>query len=329
MKSYLLETPVLVTFFVRPDKFSQVFGAIKRARPKTLFLIADGPRYNHPDDIPLNDECKKIADDIDWNCNVYKRYSKTNQGIDNNAYSGLKWAFERVDRVIFLEDDIVPSLEFFRFCDDLLEKYLHDHRVFMICGMNHLGVYDEPTADYFFSRAGSIWGFALWKRSFDLLEERLDYVTDGYAMRVLSESCPRYSRKSLLLASREQRSHSIKAGKIVSYELMQAAAFALSNGLYLIPKKNLVSCIGISENSGHSVNHPLKLPKAIRSLFYMKTYTLNTPLVHPKYVIADLHYERRVHRVMGYGSFRRFYRRVEGISRRALFGLYKRSRGSR
>lgn len=318
MKSYLIDVPVFITFFVRPEKFSLVFDEIRKARPKTLFLVADGPREGFPDDFRLNEECKLIAANIDWECEVYRRYSDVNLGIDNNSYWGLKWAFQYVDRLIFLEDDILPSQSFFKFCDELLEKYLHDQRIYMISGMNHLGVYRKPSSDYFFSRAGSIWGFAIWKRSFELFEENLDYVTDEYALKLLKESCPTFYRKSFLVEAKKQRLKSLETGKISSFESLSGAAFYLNNGLILVSSKNLISCLGISENSGHSVNNKYKLPKAIRNLFFMKTYDLKLPIKHPRYILADLEYEKMLYKIMGKNIYVGFYRRVEGIIRRII-----------
>lgn len=323
MKPYLIDVPVFVTFFIRPETFCHVFDAIRMARPKTLFLVADGPRKGYPDDYRLNEECKKIALNIDWECEVYRKYSDVNQGIDNNSYWGLKWAFQYVDRLIFLEDDILPSQSFFNFCEELLERYLNDQRIFKICGMNHLGVYDKPSADYFFSRQGSVWGFALWKRSFELFEEKLDYVTDKYALKLINEQCPKINKKRLLIKSKQQRSEFIKTGKIGSYELLYQSAAFLNNGLLIVPSKNLISCLGISENSGHSVNNIYKMPKVIRKLFFMKAYDLNDPIIHPKYVIADLEYDRKVYKILGNNFLVRKYRRMESILRRIIIGAFE------
>jgi len=185
--------------------------------------------------------------------------------------------------------------------------------------MNHLGHYKKPTADYFFSKAGSIWGFAIWKRTFNLLEPDLSYTTDKYALKLIKEACPKANQNHFLIESKRQRDKTLTTGKIVSFEMLTGASFFLSNGLLIIPKKNLISCIGISENSGHSVNHPKKLPRATRNLFYMATYNLDFPLVHPKYYSPDIEYEKMVYKRLGLGSVITFFRKVEGKLRRMVF----------
>ena len=41
-----LKTPVLFMIFNRPDTTQQVFNAIRQAKPKQLFVAADGPRID-------------------------------------------------------------------------------------------------------------------------------------------------------------------------------------------------------------------------------------------------------------------------------------------
>ena len=42
MKSALVDVPVLILFFNRPQQLSQVFEQVKKARPSRLFLYQDG-----------------------------------------------------------------------------------------------------------------------------------------------------------------------------------------------------------------------------------------------------------------------------------------------
>ena len=322
LKPALIDVPVFVTFFVRPETFIHVFNAIREARPSILFLVADGPRDGYPDDYRLNEESKKIAENVDWECKVYRRYSDVNLGIDSNSYLAEKWAFQIVDRMILLEDDHVPSQSFFRFCADLLEKYKDDTRIYQICGMNHLGNYEKPNADYFFSKGGSVWGTAVWKRSFDTLDNELNYLNDKYALKLLKENTSEIMFSRLFKKGAKQRIINLQSEKIVSSELIEAAAFYLNNKLNIVSSKNLISCIGISENSGHSVNHPLKLPKRIRGMFNMKTYELNFPLVHPSYVLPDNEYERNIHKIRGRNRVVKFYGKIEGKIRRIIIDLF-------
>ena len=134
MKPALVDVPVLILFFNRPQQLSQVFEQVKKARPSRLFLYQDGARNEH--DLPGIKACREIVSQIDWECEVERFYQEKNFGCDPSEYISQKWAFSKVDKCIVLEDDDVPSVSFFRFCKEMLDKYEHDTRISMIAGFN-------------------------------------------------------------------------------------------------------------------------------------------------------------------------------------------------
>lgn len=111
MKPFLVDVPVLILFFNRPQQLSQVFEQVRNARPSKLFLYQDGPRSEH--DLPGIKACREVTDQIDWDCEVHRMYQEKNYGCDPSEYISQKWAFSMVDKCIVLEDDDVPSVSFF------------------------------------------------------------------------------------------------------------------------------------------------------------------------------------------------------------------------
>ncbi|MBR6129116.1 MAG: hemolysin activation protein, partial [Bacteroidaceae bacterium] len=59
MKPYLVDIPVLILFFNRPQQLGQVFAQVKKARPSRLFLYQDGPRSDA--DLPGITACRKVV----------------------------------------------------------------------------------------------------------------------------------------------------------------------------------------------------------------------------------------------------------------------------
>ena len=102
------DVAVLLLFFARPEQTKQVFDSIKEARPSKLFLYQDGPREGK-NDIEGIMACRKIVEDIDWECEVHKNYLEKNQGCDPSGYLSRKWMFSYVDKGIILEDDKVSE----------------------------------------------------------------------------------------------------------------------------------------------------------------------------------------------------------------------------
>ena len=164
MKPFLVDVPVRINIWIRPDCQRKQFEVLKQARPSIMFLISAGGR-NENEWEAIRANRAMFDSEIDWECTVYKLYEEENNGLYAMAAKCRELVWSMVDRCIFLEDDLLPSVSYFRYCAELLEKYKDDLRVSVICGMNHLGICEDVNADYFFSRQGSIWGTATWKRS--------------------------------------------------------------------------------------------------------------------------------------------------------------------
>jgi hypothetical protein len=318
-KESKIDVPVLLIFFVRSEPLFKVFEQIKLARPSKLYLYQDGARNNIPNDFENVLKCRKIVEDIDWECEVFYKYQEKNFGCDPSEFIAQRWMFEKEEYGIVLEDDDVPSQSFFPFCKELLERYKDDERVGIICGMNNLGTNENSLYSYTFAKTGSIWGWATWKRNVDLWDENYDWLNDKEALNLLEKSLARTDYKKLIKSSLNHK----KSG-IAHYESILGASLLLHSKLNIIPNKNLISNIGIGSETTHSVDSIHKLPKAIRKILFMKTYELIFPLKHPKYVIEDVNYKIKLDRLMGTGyPLVQFYRLIESILYRVLAGDFK------
>ena len=91
---------VLLLFFNRPSTFKLVFEEVKKARPSRLFLYQDGPRGEK--DMAGIEACRKIVEDIDWECDVRRNFQTRNYGCDPSGYMAHKWAFSLADKCIVL-----------------------------------------------------------------------------------------------------------------------------------------------------------------------------------------------------------------------------------
>ena len=165
MTDWQLQTPVVLLIFNRPDTTERVFETIRQAKPPKLLVVADGPRADKPGEAEKCAAVRAILDRVDWDCQVIQNYADTNLGCRERVSSGLNWVFETVEEAIILEDDCLPHPTFFRFCEELLERYRHDDRIMTISG-NNLQFGRPHTEDgYYFSRYTHIWGWASWRRA--------------------------------------------------------------------------------------------------------------------------------------------------------------------
>ena len=157
-ENWQLTTPVVFVIFNRPDTTAKVFEAIRQAKPPKLLVIADGARIDKPGEAKKCAAARAIINQVDWQCEVLTNYSDVNLGCRKRVSSGLDWVFEQVEEAIILEDDCLPHPTFFRYCQELLEKYRDDEHIMMISGNNFQFGRKRNEYSYYFSHYSHIWG---------------------------------------------------------------------------------------------------------------------------------------------------------------------------
>lgn len=294
MNPALTDVSVLLVFFNRPDTFAQVFRQVRKARPTRLFLYQDGARNDN--DLAGMEACRKIAGNVDWECEVHRFYQQSNYGCNPSGYIAHKWAFSLTDKCIVLEDDVVPAVSFFGFCKEMLDRYENDERIGMIAGFNPEEVSDCD-GDYLFNSNFSIWGWASWRRVIDKWDENYDFLRNPYALSRLNAMIrERKLRKDFMYRCRRH----IESGK-PHFETIFRAALLMNSYLAITPRRNMVNNIGVSVDSTHFAGSAATLPRGYRRIFTMGRYELEFPLRHPRYIIEDVPYRRGVYRIFAWG----------------------------
>ncbi len=315
MKPFLVDVPVRITIWIRSECQKKQLDVLRKARPSVLFIQSDGGR-NEEEWENIRRNRKLVDEGIDWDCQVYKIYEDENRGLYELGHKMLELIWSKADRCILLEDDQLPSVSFFRYCAELLERYKDDQRIECICGFNNLGVWERASADYFFSRQGMIWGIATWKRVVDEYF-RFDYGGDEYVMELLRQRT-RHNKNAWRLLN-AYRSRKIFEGHEASLEFFLEFNMYAQNRLQIVPKYNLISNSGAS-GSGEHADEISQMPRGIRKIYNAKTCEMEFPLKHPLYVIPDVEYEKQRNRVMAYN--RPFLKAMRDIER-ALIKLKK------
>ena len=307
-KPYLVDVPVRVNIWIRPEAQKKQFEILKEARPSIMFLISDGGR-NDTEWEAIRQNRALFENEIDWECTVYKIFEEKNNGLYTMSRKAADLVWSVTDRCIFLEDDHIVSVSYFRFAAELLEKYKDDTRIICICCMNHAGVWNDTSSDYFFSERGPIGAQAMWKRSYINRDFNLEYGKDPYVMKLLNQKLKK--DKAFAKTVNGYASNAMYGNHIPGGEFFSRLAVYSQNQLYIIPKYNMMSNVGCTKNSEHAAEYNL-LPRGIRRIFNMKTYEYEFPLKHPKYVIADEKYMKFEDNVLCRNRpIKKFFRKIE------------------
>lgn len=275
MSNYQLKTPVAFIIFNRPETTRRVFAEIAKARPPKLLIIADGPRADHPDDAEKCAAVRAIIDAVDWDCKVLTNYSDVNLGCKRRVSSGLNWVFDTVEEAIILEDDCLPHPTFFRFCEELLEKYRDDKRIAMISGDNFQFGRKRTEYSYYFSRYPHIWGWASWRRAWENYDVDLKLwpeIRDGVWLEDLLGA-----KKSVWYW--KNRFENAYQGNIDSWDYQWTFSCWTQNALTVLPNVNLVSNIGFDMKAVHT--------KVKNKLAEIETEPMMFPISNPDYILCD------------------------------------------
>lgn len=280
-----MKAAVAFFFFNKIDTTLVVFDRIKEQRPMKLYLISDGPRDEdeRKNVIFLRNAVEKK---IDWNPAVELVYSDENLGCKNRIVSGLNYVFEREDRAIIIEDDVLPQKSFFPYCDELLERYCDDERIVMVSGLN---VVNEKINkfSYGFSKGANIWGWATWRRVWKQYDSNIDDWKEyrnanrlKYYNELSKKQCMEYTRWF----------DSVYEQQVDTWDYQFLFLCLKLKGLSIFPMRNLIKNIGF--NNTTATHTKGNTPKELQEVFD-ENVELDFPLVHPAEVRENKkHYER-------------------------------------
>jgi len=300
MSEFQLTTPVAFIIFNRPDTTERVFAEIARARPPKLLIVGDGPRTSREGEAAKVAATRAIINRVDWPCEVLTNFSEVNLGCKVRVSSGLDWVFEQVPEAIILEDDCLPHPTFFRFCQELLERYRNDDRFALVCGTSLSK--SQPTTDgYYFSRYPHIWGWASWRRvwkKYDVQMTELDSLIANTNFKESFQNKNEYMHwVKCFLSTRD--------GKIDTWDA-QVLYMTFTHALLSIyPAANLISNIGFGEDATHTTSNN-------SSVANLKTYSFNIPTIHPKFIFPNHQAEldRKIIELIGINYFKKFVHRI-------------------
>ena len=270
--------------FNRPKTTQKVFEAISQAKPRRLYIVSDGPRVTRSGERSLVEECRKIVSKVDWECEVKTKYSNENLGCRQSVVGGLDWVFGQEDEAIILEDDCVPTLGFFDFCEEMLERYRNNPAVGSISGSNLEEVSSlETELSYWFSKYPEVWGWATWKRAWNNYEVDLGVYPRAVRISIMnqivkSSAARRYWKLKL---------NSVASGRLDTWDYQLAFMHWKNNLLSVIPSVNLISNIGFGVDATHTVSPP---PATLQ----LTTGQLNSPLTGPSAAEPNELYEEMV-----------------------------------
>lgn len=138
----------------------------KEAAESDLFVFSDGPKTEEKR--KAVEENRQYIHTITGFKSIHIVEREKNWGLANSLIAGITEVINQYGRIIVVEDDLILSPYFLQFMNEALEKYKEDDRVGTISAYVPPIKGELPVT--FFLMYFQCWGWATWKRAWDLLE---------------------------------------------------------------------------------------------------------------------------------------------------------------
>jgi hypothetical protein len=271
-----MNTPVLFIIFNRPDTTKQVFKAIAMAKPTKLYIAADGARESKQGEKEICEQTRKIALNVDWDCEIKTLFHKENLGCGRAVSQAISWFFKNVEMGIILEDDCLPHPTFFDFCEDMLIRYKDNDEISALCGASLQKGKEIGNFSYYFSNMCGIWGWATWAKNWRDFRYNVNDLDENL---IHGEIKKRFSEKKFnnyWLKIYEQ----MKNTPIDTWDYQFYFSQVAKGRVFISPNVNLVSNIGFSNGGTHTFDK--QNPAA-----NIPVQAMEFPLKHPTEILAN------------------------------------------
>ena len=238
--------PIALFTYNRLWHTQQTIETLKKnewADASELFIFSDGPKAE-PDKTNVQSVREYLITVTGFKKVVIVEKDK-NLGLAQSIIAGVSEIVNKYGRVIVLEDDMVTSPFFLRFMNEALEFYKEEEKVISIHG--YLYPVKAELPDTFFLKGADCWGWATWKRGWDLFEPNGQKLLDELKTRNLTHRFDfngSYGYTNML-------ENQVK-GKNESWAILWYASAFLKDKLTLYPGKPLIRNTGNDASGTHS-----------------------------------------------------------------------------
>lgn len=159
--------PIALFVYCRPEHAQSTVEALllnKESNETDLYIFSDAPKNEKA--VAGVKATRKYIHSITGfkTVNIYER--EKNWGLAKSLIDGITKIVNEYGRIIIVEDDIEVSPYFLKYMNDALEMYADDEKVASIHG--YVYPHTEKLPDTFFIRGADCWGWATWKRAWDV-----------------------------------------------------------------------------------------------------------------------------------------------------------------
>ena len=243
--------PVALFVYNRPSHTRRVLESLQAnalAEKTQLFVFADGPKEHATEEERKKiRQVREIVNEKKWCGKVSLIISEKNKGLAASVIDGVSEVTDAFGKIIVLEDDLVCSPHFLGFMNQSLDVYENEDRV--VCISAYIYPVKERLPETFFLRGADCWGWATWKRGWDMFDQDGKKLLNSIVQNRVEADFDFGNSYPYTQMLREQ-----VEGKNNSWAIRWYASAFLENKLTLYPGRSLVQNTGVDGSGTHSGN---------------------------------------------------------------------------
>ena len=136
MKDELKDLSVLIVGYRRADNILKILEICKDSGISNIYISVDGPKSGNAEGIEdhtkIQNNLTKFKSTFRGNLTIYLR--ERNVGCAASVMSSCDWFFEQTDYGAVLEDDCLPTKDFFIFAKNMEPRIFSDKEIWLACG---------------------------------------------------------------------------------------------------------------------------------------------------------------------------------------------------
>jgi len=248
------EIPILLLTWKREKEIQLIINKLRKINAINIYVNSDGFKLNSPDRYEIEKIIRTrnlIIKNIDWECKVKFKFNNENLGCKKSVINAINWFFENEESGIILEEDCIPNESFFNFCSYLLYKYKNHQQISCITGVNFQDGQITSNSSYYFSKYNHCWGWATWKKSWDLFDKEMTFWPTMKSQKNWDIDPTMTREERAYWENIFERSYKNLTD---SWAYPWLASLWYNNKITVTPEQNLVSNVGFDRLATHTKN---------------------------------------------------------------------------
>ena len=238
-------SPILLFTYNRPEHTRLTLEALKKnhlSDRSSLYIFSDG--YRDETDREEVMKVRELIRSVEGFASIHIEERTENVGLARNIIEGVTGVVNEHGKVIVLEDDLITSPYFLTFMNDVLERYEQEEKIAHVQGFC-FPLLDLP--DAFLIKWTGSWGWATWKRAWDLFNPDGEALLTEIMKKKLNREFDFNGNYPFTRMLRRQVN-----GENDSWAIRWNASLFLKNRLSVNAGKSLVQNIGFDGSGRHS-----------------------------------------------------------------------------